>query len=379
MRVEIRKIDAYQLDDLEAAIAEYLSLARSKRLSKAKKILIKPNCLGAYTPDKAITTHPLVLEALILYLLKLKKHIFLGDSPGGTVNVEQVWEKTGIRDLAERYPIKLVNLSTYKPGSYFGSSGELKLSSIIDDVDGIINVAKYKTHSLTAFTGAVKNLYGLIPGMIKTEYHKQYPDTEGFGKLLSKIHKSLLNKVLYNFIDGIDGMDGAGPAAGSKRHFGLFFGSSSAGAVDAIASKMMGFGIGDIPYLFDVLHNEGILPSKIEVPRSFQGQQISGVNIGVVKQRSSMLRFVPKLASRFLHDFFRYHPIVLANCQKCAICVSSCPVKAISLAPGMIAMINHRLCIKCMCCHEMCPHHAIGVYKSPLARLVLGKDESKAH
>ncbi len=38
----------------------------------------------------------------------------------------------------------------------------------------VINVAKAKTHAFAGYTGAVKNLFGVIPGPIKGEMHLKY-------------------------------------------------------------------------------------------------------------------------------------------------------------------------------------------------------------
>ncbi len=376
MKVEIRKFEGYHLSELEAAASEYLSHDKLKRLAKAKTILIKPNCLGAFAPERAITTHPLLLEAIIIQLLRLKKKIWIGDSPGGSVNVEQVWEATGLSDLARRYPVKLINLSTYKYREFEKNGRNIKISEVVWDCDGIINVAKYKTHGLMAFTGAIKNLYGLVPGMIKSEYHKDNPDTGSFGDLITDIYSLVKDRIIYNVIDGIEGMDGAGPSAGRKRSFELVFGSVSASAVDCVAARLMGFRVHDVPYLFSALHCDAILPSRIEIPKSFVNYTLPNVDINTVKLRKDLLKYVPRFAGRAFKQLYYYYPVVSERCKKCGICVKSCPVKAISWqkqdGDTAIPLVDPDTCIKCMCCHELCPHQAIDINKSILARLVMG-------
>lgn len=133
------------------------------RVNRSKRVLIKPNLLGAYLPERAVTTHPAVVEALVRYWLEKGKEVWIGDSPGGALNVERVWETCGYNDLAKRYPVKLVNLSTsgFRELDYEGT--KVKISEVFWRCGIIINVAKYKTHSLTGFTGGLKNLYGLVP------------------------------------------------------------------------------------------------------------------------------------------------------------------------------------------------------------------------
>ncbi|PKN79586.1 MAG: iron-sulfur cluster-binding protein [Candidatus Cloacimonetes bacterium HGW-Cloacimonetes-1] len=374
MKVAIRKIDRYHLEELELAVAEFLqpqNPAGKKEFNRLKRFFIKPNLLGAYGPEAAVTTHPLVLEAVIRYLLQNNKEVWIGDSPGGTVNVEQVWQKCGLKDLAERYPIKLINLSTHKFREISYRGYKIRLSEVIWDCEAVINIAKFKTHSLMAFTGAVKNLYGLVPGMIKSDYHRKYPGMREFAKMITAIYSIVKPCIYYNMIDGILGMDGAGPSAGNVRNFSLFMGSRSASALDYQASKLMGFKIQEVPYLFDALHSDGVLPSRVDIPHSFKHFILPEVDIKTVKISKDVMRFVPGIASYAIGKLFFFHPVVSDRCHKCGICVQSCPVNAIVYNSEGLPVVNPNKCIKCMCCHEMCPFQAIDIYKSPVARMIM--------
>lgn len=368
--VKIRNIEAYDLPLIEAAVEDYLGSLKSAKFNRSKRVLVKPNALAAYSPDRAVTTHPVVLEAIVRYLLKQGKEVWIGDSPGGPVSFEHVFRTCGFSELAERYPVKLVNISTsgYREVTYNGIT--IKVSELLWKCGAVINVAKYKTHSLMAYTGALKNLYGLIPGMIKTEYHKDNPDTGSFAELLVALYAVVRNRITYSFIDGIVGMDGAGPSAGNPRKFGLLFGSSSIPALDCVAGRMMGFEIDDIPYLSAALHLDGILPSRIAIPTSFRHFRIPDADIKTVKLRKNMLRFVPSVAKRAFRKVYDPHPVVGENCKRCGICVKSCPVEAISYKEDGYPVINSSLCVKCMCCHELCPHQAIVVSKPLVTKVI---------
>jgi uncharacterized protein (DUF362 family)/NAD-dependent dihydropyrimidine dehydrogenase PreA subunit len=369
--VQIRRIESYDLPVIEEAVSSYFKSAKNIKLNRCKRVLIKPNALGAYPPERAVTTHPVVLEAIIRYLLDRKKEVWFGDSPGGTVNVDKVWQTCGFTDLAERYPIKVVNLSTegFRELKYRGVS--VKISEVFWQCGTVINVAKYKTHSLTAFTGALKNLYGLVPGMVKTDYHRQYPDTNSFAELLLALYALTKSRISYSFIDGIIGMDGAGPAAGTPRPFGLFLGSTSIPALDFTAARMMGFNLKDVPYMSAALHQDGILPSRIVVPTSFKHYQIPKTEIKAVKRSKDSLKYVPSIAKHAFSALFSIHPEVSDRCKNCGLCVKSCPVGAISWEAPHTPFIHKNKCIKCMCCHELCPYQAIDFHKSFIARMVM--------
>ncbi len=370
-QVQIRKIESYDPAALDAAVKSFLREMPLSRVNRSKRVLIKPNLLGAYLPERAVTTHPAVVEALVRYWLEKGKEVWIGDSPGGALNVERVWENCGYNDLAKRYPVKLVNLSTsgFRELDYEGT--KVKISEVFWRCGIIINVAKYKTHSLTGFTGGLKNLYGLVPGLIKTDYHRLYPATKDFAALLLALYRLTRSRISYSFIDGILGMDGAGPSAGRVRNFGLLFGSRSIPAMDYTAARLMGFRMGDVPYLREALHGDGILPSRIKVPTSFQDFTLPDVDIRVVKLRKELLKYVPGIGRKIFQKVYYFHPRISERCKSCGLCVRSCPVHAITPpAPGILPAVNPKVCIKCMCCHEMCPHHAVDIHKSFLAGLV---------
>lgn len=179
-KVQIRRIETYDLPQLETAVADFLGHANRIRIKRSKRVLLKPNLLGAFPPERAVTTHPVLLEALIRHFLELGKEVWIGDSPGGTADVEQVWQACGLKDLANRYPVKLVNLSTSGYRELKWNGIPVKISEVFWQCGIVINIGKYKTHGLVGFTGALKNLYGLVPGLIKTDYHSRYPNSVDF-------------------------------------------------------------------------------------------------------------------------------------------------------------------------------------------------------
>lgn len=368
-KVCIRKLESYDLPPLEEAVKGILSGEKLPALGRAKRVLIKPNTLGAYVPERAVTTHPGVLEAIIIYLLAKNKEVWLGDSPGGSVNVEQVWKTCGYTQLAEKYPIKLVNLSTagFKELEYRGI--KLKISQVFWQCGAVINVAKYKTHGLMAYTGAIKNLYGLVPGMVKSEYHKLYPDTHSFAQMLCALYALTGKRITYHILDGIWGMDGMGPSGGTKRDWGLLFGSASAPALDTVAARMLGFKISDVPYLEEALHHDGILPGRIKVPTSFRQFHIEGADIRMVKLGQETLKYVPGPVKRVFRKLYRFNPEISDRCKQCGLCVKSCPVQAIAWEQGKPPVIDNSKCINCLCCHELCVHRAIDIKKSFVARM----------
>jgi uncharacterized protein (DUF362 family)/Pyruvate/2-oxoacid:ferredoxin oxidoreductase delta subunit len=377
LSVAVRKIENYNVEEIREALTEFITNANSARLDSARTVLIKPNLLGAFAPEQAVTTHPAVVEALILVLQEMGKEVWLGDSPGGSGNAKNVWLKTGMQALADKYKIELVNFSGFGVQEIESEGMKLTISKVAWEADAIINVGKLKTHSLMAYTGAIKNLYGLVPGMIKTEYHKLYPGSDTFGKMLTSLYRIVRHRAVYHILDGIVGMDGAGPSAGRARNFGLLLGSVSAPALDYLAASFMGFKLDQVGYVKAALHADGIIPSQIEYPISFREFRLTKVNYLGAALSSRLLRHVPKAARLILRQVYDFYPVITETCQSCLLCVRSCPVQTIIHNPPDLPVIKTDKCIRCLCCHELCPHRAISLHKSLLARLVLSNRNGK--
>ena len=373
MKVCIESISQYRLEDIKKILARsFEELGVFNALATAHTLLIKPNLLGAHHPDKAITTHPVVLEAVIQLMLDAGKDVWIGDSPGGSTPVKAVWHATGIDDLAQRYPVRVCNFSEGGVEEVITESNHFSLSSYAYQADAIINVAKYKTHSLMLYTGAVKNLYGLVPGLKKADYHRQKPKPEEFAHVISELYGAIHSRVVVNVLDGIWGMEGEGPSAGEPRNFGVLMASSSASALDWVAARMLGFKPSQLSYLQQAMMHDGILPENIEIPMAWKEKKFKKVKIRRIGFFIKVLAYSPAFVKSIFRRMYDYWPDFNDQCKKCGICVKSCPVGAMTLTPGMKhPRIDHDKCIKCMCCHEVCPYQAVYIKKTFLAKFLV--------
>ena len=369
MKVYIEKIENYDFDK----IYKFIEKLQLKEILKDKKqILLKPNLLGAFPPEKAVTTNPVVVDAVITYLKIIGKDVILGDSPGGSTLIKLVWEKTGMKDLADKHNIPLANFKT--GGIIHQRTKNLKfpITKYIWEADAVINLSKYKTHSLMSYTGAVKNLYGLIPGLKKSDYHKEHPDHVQFAKVISGLYSLVKDRIAINIMDGIVGMEGEGPSAGDPRNFGVMFASKSASALDYVASSMMGFQPEKLEYILPSLESDNIEVTEIEIPEEWQKFKFHKVKIKKIGLYIKILAYSPKILKDVFKKHFTYYPDFNDKCRKCNICVESCPMQVMTLNKGDAhPTIDYDKCIKCMCCHEMCPYQAIYVHKSFLAKFII--------
>ncbi len=369
MKVHIEKITSYDFDKIYQFIE---TLQLEEILNDKKKILLKPNLLGAFPPERAVTTNPVVVDAVITYLKKIGKDVIVGDSPGGSTTIKLVWEKTGMKRLAEKHKISLVNFKNGGIIQQRAAKLTFPITKYIWEADAVINLSKYKTHSLMSFTGAIKNLYGLIPGLKKSDYHKEHPDHTQFAKVISGLYSVVKDRIAINIMDGIVGMEGDGPSAGDPRNFGVMFASKSASALDFVASGMMGFKPERLEYILPSLELDNIKETEIEISEEWLHFKFHKVKIKKIGLYIKILAYSPKILKNAFKKHFNYYPDFNDKCRKCNICVESCPMQVMELGEGDAhPTINYDKCIKCMCCHEMCPYQAIYVHKSFLAKFLI--------
>ena len=358
-RVMVVEEPIYSIDSVEKSIRQIFKELNIYELLKEKRtILVKPNLLGAHNPDKAVTTHPVVLEAVLRLLQELDKEVVVGDSSGGTVKAEQVWEKTGLKAVCQKYEVRLLDLGSEGISTIKTDLKTLNLSKAAVEWDGIINLAKMKTHSLMLYTGAVKNLFGCIPGLGKSDLHKLFPSPDRFALILTKIYELLRGKIILNIIDGIVGMDGDGPSAGRPYPFGILIASKSASAADLVCSKLMGFKLGQLKYLQDSLKLDNLREDEIVIDEKWKNFKYPNVKIKSVIFSNNMLNSMPRFVKIVINLAFSYYPKFPKKCKMCLMCVKCCPVKALQDKDNRIVLDKNK-CIKCMCCHEMCPYSLI--------------------
>ena len=371
-KVAIVGCSSYDSDALTSKINQALGLlgGLDKYVKPGMNVLLKPNLISAKEPHRAITTHPEIVAVLAREIKKLGATAVVGDSPGGArVGIDRVWEKTGMKAMAEREGVELVSFEAAGSQKFRCNGRAYYLAKPAVDADLIINLPKLKTHILTLMTGAIKNVFGLIPGFRKGNYHKEYPKPSDFAEVVVDILSVKMPTL--TIMDAILSMEGDGPSSGDPRWTNLLLASRDPVAVDAIAAELIGLDPGKVPTT-RIASNAGLgigWPEMIET----MGLPLNDVRIPDFKLTSNRkLELLPGFLVKMIDPFIWLHPdIERGVCTKCGTCVSSCPTGALRFNGDKSPAFDYDLCINCWCCHELCPEKAVYVKKSWLARKFL--------
>jgi uncharacterized protein (DUF362 family) len=201
-------------------------------------VLIKVNFITVKTWDTGATTDPIVVEAIIERLKKLRVKIYVVESDATMTSADKAFEVTGMREMCERNGVQCLNLRHVKDRVKVDIPHGETLSSIvvprIVTESAIVSAAKLKTHMSTGVTLGMKNMFGLLPDKLKGKYH-----LKGISKVIADINTVL--KPALTVIDGFVGMEGRGPSDGAPVQMDLIIAGNDPVATDATACRVMGF------------------------------------------------------------------------------------------------------------------------------------------
>ena len=195
---------------LKRAVFGLLDRIASLRIEKGARVLIKPNFLAPARPERAMTTHPLVLRAAVEYVLDKGGRPLVADSPGmGTF--ERLLREGGYAEALKGLDVEVRPFKETVRVDIGEPFGRIEIAREALEADVVVNLPKLKTHTQMLLTVGVKNLFGCIVGLKKPEWHmRSGVDRHMFARLLVQHLRAAVNPAA-TLVDGIVAMEGQGP------------------------------------------------------------------------------------------------------------------------------------------------------------------------
>jgi len=365
--VGIAPCTTYDREAVRRAVASALAPlgGMGRFVHPGMRVLLKPNLLLAARPGQAVTTHPAVVEAVVEQVFAAGGEVWIGDSPAGSLeNGRRVWRASGVAAVAGRTGARLVPFEEV----CWKELGQLDyfLAAVAFEVDLIINLPKLKTHALTLYTGAVKNLFGLIPGTRKRALHLRAPGVQDFSSILVDVLE--LVRPGLTIMDGILGQEGNGPGVGgTPRRYGCLAASADPVALDAAMIQAMGYRRGEVLHVAEAAaRGLGMGDSQnIRIQGDREALDFGSPCLPVGRW---YLRLPSWMGAPLYRATRPWPEWTDPSCSGCGTCVEACPRQAI--APGRPPRFDPERCIGCLCCVEACPEGALEARRSLLGRLV---------
>ena len=210
---------------------------------KGGRVVLKPNVVDHY-PGHPINTDPAMIAAAIAAFRQLgAQEVIVAEGPGHNRDVESLLSLSGVDGAIRDEKVKFVdlNLDSISPvnitSNYTGLS-QFFFPHTILGADLVVSMPKLKTHHWAGVTLSLKNLFGTIPG-VKYGWPKNFLHWYGIEESIADIASTI--QPGFAIVDGIIGMEGDGPLHGTPVNSGVIVMGDNLTAVDATATRIMGF------------------------------------------------------------------------------------------------------------------------------------------
>ena len=211
-------------------------------LAPGLRVAIKPNLVNDHPASDGATTHPEVVESIIVFLKEYGiNNIRIIESSGMGESTKRAYKNCGYEDLSRKYDIPLIDL---KSASYTTKKFDGYKIVICDEAletDFLVNVPVLKAHSQTNLTCCMKNLKGCIPDNEKQRFHSL-----GIHKPVAALNALL--KPGYNVVDGICG-DLSFEEGGSPVPANRIIAGRDPLLVDSYCVELIGYRFDEVEYL----------------------------------------------------------------------------------------------------------------------------------
>lgn len=223
----------------------YETLDRSdirEYLQPGQPVVLKPNLVVSSPAEEGATTHPEIVEGVILFLKEYGvKDISIIESSWVGDNTKRAFRECGYEELSKRHGIPLYDLKADRGRTVKYGKEAFTICERALDAGFLINIPVLKAHCQTLLTCCMKNLKGCIPDSEKRRYH-----TLGIDRPVV-----VLNALLptgYCIVDGICG-DLSFEEGGNPVEANRIIAGRNPLLIDSYCAELIGYQPGEIDYL----------------------------------------------------------------------------------------------------------------------------------
>ncbi len=241
-QVFVAKAASYAAD-LETIIASGLTeLGLGPAWVEGRTVLLKPNLVEPYQDAPQINTHASVVRAAALVFRRWRaSEVLVAEGPGHCRDSQLVLDQSGLAKVLAESRLDFVDLNhdevEFVPNRLRQSPlNELALPLTLKRAQLVVSLPKMKTHHWAGVTLSLKNLFGIMPGIVYG-WPKNVLHHAGIESAILDIAAAVRPHLA--IVDGIVGMEGDGPIMGSPRHSGVLVMGANLTAVDATCARLM--------------------------------------------------------------------------------------------------------------------------------------------
>lgn len=368
-KVALKVCKQYEPDVIGVALKDCFDLigGLNNFIKPHHKVLIKPDLYSSTEPNIAKTTNPNVIIALAELIDNIGATCIIADSPKGDFKqskLDDTYIKTQMLQASNNGHVSLstnenITIITNPNGE---TSRDIYVLDEVNDVDVIINVAKFRCDKNLGLIGCGQNLFGLVPGKFKELIRSRCYNLKSYYNYNIDLYEALEDKIVLNVLDAVV----ANEANNDPRILNTILVGANPYSVDAVALKIINEKPED-----SLLLKESVRRQKLDFNFDIVGDDIEPLICTDFHYATFGENIKNGSSGSFKRAYNRNQkrPIIPTNlCKGCKICVNNCPMKAISVNSGHLgeyASVDYNKCINCFKCVEICPYKIVKT-KTPI-------------
>lgn len=250
--VFIGKATAYDTQLVDRIAEGFVEIGITRQVIRGKRVLLKPNLVETAIGHEQINTHPAMVVAAAEVFRRLDaRDVIVAEGQGHRRDSWLVLEESGMeRALLEAnlpfFDLNHDDVSPVANAGPFTSLKEMYLPRVLRTADFVVSMPKLKTHHWVGVTCAMKNLFGVMPGIVYG-WPKNVLHYQGIDQCILDINATVQPDLA--IVDGIVGMEGDGPIMGTAKAVGALVIGRNLPAVDATCVRLMQLNPYGIKYL----------------------------------------------------------------------------------------------------------------------------------
>lgn len=364
--VALTKADYTDPDRLKESVADALSNVGGIQnfVRSGQRVLLKPDLITDYPAGAGLISHPEFVAAVGRLAADQGATVLIGDSPFITgANVRRLWDDTGVTAVAERDGFELVNIERAGSRPVAVDTKVYYISRVALEADVVINLPRLKGDSWTGFSGALRNMLGVVPGFQKGLLFARATNARSLARTIVDVFSTVKPSLT---IMEMTPPNGAMSGVCCDANFMAV--SPDPVAVDCVMAELLSCDPSRMlstRYAAEAGLGIGWLEAIRLAGESFESVQTVVAN--KVQFRSNGIW--PRVLLALVEPLTWVRSYVdNKTCDGCGTCTEVCPTKALQFSNGsQIPTINYNLCIGCWAGLTNCPKEAIHLRKSRLS------------
>ncbi len=246
-------------DDIQANVTRVFDLMGGVQnvIRKGTTVVLKPNAGHAEPPETSVCTNPEVVRAVIREVKKAEpKRIIIAEAAAIGCDTLECFKVSGIQAVAEEEGVELIDIKRDKDlvkvavRGFRSNIDSVKLPRFLLEADHLINLPILKAHASMVFSGALKNIKGVVQDKVHMDMHKQ-------NLTMAMMDVWSVCRADINIMDAHRAASGYSPHMPVPIETHMILGSKDPVAIDRVACEVTGIDTSSVDY-FKVAEETGL-------------------------------------------------------------------------------------------------------------------------